>query len=84
MLLVSETGLVLTVAFLTVVGADINCSFVVAGSRCGFVDTGCLAVSLHGATALTLRVDWQGCSTLAEKPPVVRLYDGLHIPGATV
>ena len=40
------------------------------------------AASLH--SAVTLRVDWLGCATLAEQPPVVRLNDGLHVPGATV
>ena len=52
-LLISETVLVRAVAFLKVVRApDISRSFVVAGSHCGSIDTGCLAVSLYGAAAL--------------------------------
>ena len=77
------------VAFLKVVGAsDVSSSFVIAGSHCGFIDTGCLAVSLYGAAArhstVTFGDSWRGCSILAEKLPVVRLYDGLHISGTTV
>ena len=79
MLLISETVLVRAVAFLKVVRApDLSCSFVVAGSHCGFIDTGCLAVSLYGAAALhsavTLRVDWLGCVTMAEERPIVPLH----------
>ena len=74
MLLVSETVLMCTVAFLKAVGElDISFSFVAFGSHCDFINTGSLTVSLHGAaslhSAVTLRVDWLGCNTLAEKPP---------------
>ena len=77
-----------SVTLLKVVGApDISCSLVVRFHG-GFVDTGCLAVTLHGTAAIhsavTCGVNWLRCIALVEEPSVVRLNDGLHIPCTTV
>ena len=63
---------------------DICCSLFVR-FHCSFVDTGYLAVTLHGTatlhSAVTCGVNWLRC--IVERS-VVHLNDRLHVPTATV
>ena len=72
-----------TVTLLKVFGAPGICCSLVARFHCGFVNTGCLAVTLHRTatphSAVTCGVNWLRCIAPVEEPSVVRLNDGLHI-----